>query len=63
MPNIGFTIRHLASFSLGFHGLKDHLYFNPPRASAPSECWSEPGSLRGHLGETRGLVLLVASLI
>ena len=22
MPNIGFTIRHLASFSLGFRGLK-----------------------------------------
>ena len=34
MPNIGFTIRHLASFSLGFRGLKGHLYLNP-RASAP----------------------------
>ena len=34
MPNFGFTIRHLASFSLGFHGLKGHLYLNP-RASAP----------------------------
>ena len=30
MPNIGFTICHLASFSLGFRGLKGHLYFNPP---------------------------------
>ena len=34
MPNIGFTIRHLASFSLGFRGLKGHHYFTP-RASAP----------------------------
>ena len=34
MPNFGFTIRHLASFSLGFRGLKGHLYLNP-RASAP----------------------------
>ena len=30
-PNLGFTICHLASFSLGFHGLKGHLYFKPPR--------------------------------
>ena len=34
MPNFGFTIRHLASFSLGFCGLKGHLYLNP-QASAP----------------------------
>ena len=34
MINIGFTIRHLASFSLGFRRLKGHLYLNP-RASAP----------------------------
>ena len=34
MPNFGFTILHLASFSLGFRGLKGHLYLNP-RASAP----------------------------
>src|SRR6187401_2664768 len=27
-----------------------------PRASAPHECWSETGVLRGHLKETRGLV-------
>ena len=34
MPSIDFTIRHLPSFSLGFRGLKGHLYLNP-RASAP----------------------------
>ena len=35
MPNIGFTICHLASFSLGFPEPEGHLYFSPPRASAP----------------------------
>ena len=29
MPNIGFTIRHLASFSLGFRGPKGYLYLHP----------------------------------
>ena len=58
MPNIGFTIHHLASFSLGLGQPKGHLYFNPP-GQCFSKCWSEMGSLRGHLGETRGLVLLV----
>ena len=38
---------------------KGHLYFNPP-GQRSFECWSKPSSLRGHLGETRGLVLLVA---
>ena len=34
MPNIGFTICHLASFSLVFPEPEGHLYLNP-RASAP----------------------------
>ena len=52
MPNIGFSIRHLA-FSLGFCGLKGHLYFNPPRASpslsvGPTErCPGLPGATLG----------------
>ena len=58
MPNIGFTIRHLASFSLGFRGLKGHLYLNPP-GQCSSECWSKQSHLQRHLGETRGLVLVV----
>ena len=59
MPNIGFTIRHLA-FSFPWVGLpKGHHYFTPP-GQCSSECWSELGSLRGHLGATRELVLLVA---
>ena len=61
MPNLGFTICHLA-FSLGFRGLMGHLILDPP-GQCSIECWSEPRSLRGDLGETRGLVLLVASLI
>ena len=39
-----------------------HLYFNPP-GQCLSKCWSEPSRLRGPLGETRGLVLLIACLI
>ena len=34
MPNLGFTICHLASFFLGFPEPEGHLYLNP-RASAP----------------------------
>ena len=30
MPNLGFTICHLASFSLGFPEPEGHLYLNPP---------------------------------
>ena len=56
MPNIGFTIRHLAPFSLEFCRLKGHLYFNPPplRGQCSSECWSNPehraGPSLGNLG-------------
>ena len=36
MPNLGFTIFHLASFSLGFPKPEGHvIYTPPPRASAP----------------------------
>ena len=41
-PNLGFTICHLASFSLGFPEPKGHLYFNPP-GQCFSKCWSELG--------------------
>ena len=57
MPNLGFTICHLA-FSLGFRGLKGQIYFKPP-GRCSSECWSKLSCLRGHLGETHGLVLVV----
>ena len=59
MPNLGFTICHLASFSLGFLEPEGHLIL-ASLGQCSSECWSELGSLRGHLGETRGLILLVA---
>ena len=52
MPNLGFTIRHLASFSLGFRGLKGHLYLNP-RASAPlsvGPTCQPPVATRGNSG-------------
>ena len=53
MPNIGFTIRHLASFSLGLGQPKGHLYFKPP-GQCSSECWSNPehraGPSLGNLG-------------
>ena len=47
-PNLGFTIRHLA-FSLGFRGLKGHLYFKPP-GQCSSECGSKLGDVRRPLG-------------
>ena len=40
MPNIGFTICHLAYFSLGFPEPEGHLILNPP-GSCSSECWSK----------------------
>ena len=40
MPNIGFTICDLASFSLGFRRLKGHLYFKHP-GQCSSKCWSK----------------------
>ena len=52
MPNIGFAIRYLASFSLGFCGLKSHLYLNP-RASAPlsvGPTCQPPVATRGNSG-------------
>ena len=39
------------------------IFILAPPGQCLSKCWSEPSSLRGHLGETRGLVLLVAWLI
>ena len=51
MPNLGFTIYHLAFF-LGFRGLKGHLYFKPPWASAPLSVgpkWEDCGATSGHL--------------
>ena len=50
MPNIGFTIRHLASFSLGFRGHKGHLYFNPP-GQCFSKCWSKLSDVRSYQGQ------------
>ena len=41
MPNIGFTILHLASFSLGSRAPEGHHYFTPPPGQCSSECWSE----------------------
>ena len=61
-PNFGFTICHLSLFPPGFLEPEGHLILTPP-GQCSFECWSEPSSLRGHLGETRGLVLLVAWLI
>ena len=40
MPNIGFTICHLASFSLGFPEPEGHLILTPP-GQCSSECWSK----------------------
>ena len=53
MPNLGFTICHLAPFSLGFRGLKGHLILTPP-GQCSSECWSNlehrVGPSLGNLG-------------
>ena len=52
MPNLGFTIRHLASFSLGFPEPEGHLYFKPPWASAPLSVgpnWAACGATSGKL--------------
>ena len=54
MPNFGFTIRHLASFSLGFRGLKGHLYFKPPRASAPLNVGPKWAACRATSGQLEG---------
>src|SRR3954471_23472249 len=62
-PNLGFTICLTTTyFSLGSRALEGHLYLAPP-GQCFSKCWFEPSRLRGHLGETRSLVLLVACLI
>mgnify|MGYP007007710920 CR=1 FL=1 len=39
-PNLGFTICHLASFSLGFPEPEGHLILTPP-GQCSSECWSK----------------------
>ena len=63
MPNIGFTIRHLAfSFPLGVVRPRVIIILTPP-GQCSFECWSELSRLRGPLLETRGLVLLVGCLI
>ena len=62
MPNLGFSISHLASFSLGFPEPEGHLILTPP-GQCLFECWSELSRLRGPLLETQGLVLLVGCLI
>ena len=49
MPNFGFTIRHLACFSLGFPEPEGHLYFSPP-GQCLSKCWSKPSDARRPLG-------------
>ena len=42
MPNLGFTICHLAYFSLGFLKPEGHLYLPPPPpGQCSSECWSK----------------------
>ena len=50
MPNLGFTICHLA-FSLGFHGLKGHLILNP-RASASLSVGPTQSTVRGRPSAT-----------
>jgi len=64
-PNLGFTICHLSLFPLGSADSRVIFIFPPPPPPGQcfSKCWSEPSNLWGHLGETRGLVLLVAWLI
>ena len=49
-PNIGFTICHLASFSLGLGQPKGHCYFKPP-GQCSSECWSNLSAAGGHQGQ------------
>ena len=50
MPNLGFTICHLASFSLGFPEPEGHLYFKPP-GQCSSECWSKLSDVRSYQGQ------------
>ena len=50
------------TFPLGVMLLRVIFILTPP-GQCFSKCWSEPSRLRVHLGETRGLVLLVACLI
>ena len=62
MPNIGFTIRHLAFFPWESR-IPRVIFILAPPGQCLSKCWSELSRLRGHLVETRGLVLLVGCLI
>ena len=61
MPNLGVTIFHLASFSLGFPEPAGHLILNPP-GQFSSECWSKPSDVRRPLGN-QGLCQPVVLLI
>ena len=53
---------HHLSLSLGSANPRVIFILAPP-GQCLSKCWSELSCLRGHLGETQSLVLLVASLI
>ena len=63
-PNLGFTIclPTTYTFPLGSADSRVIFILNPP-GQCSCECWSDTGSPRGHLRETRGLVLIVACLI
>ena len=50
MPNLGFTICHLASFSLGFPEPEGHLILAPP-GQCSSECWSKLSDVRSYQGQ------------
>src|SRR3954468_21764217 len=58
-PTLVLPFDYHLSLSLGSDQPEGHLYLAPP-GQCLSKCWSEPSNLRGHHGETRGLVLLVA---
>ena len=49
MPNFGFTICHVATFSLGFPEPEGHLILAPP-GQCLSKCWSKPSDVRRPLG-------------
>ena len=57
MPNLGFTIFHLASFSLVFPEPKGHLILTP-LGQCSSECWS---TLEHRAGPSLGNVGYVGS--
>ena len=54
--------RHTGLSKLPVGQPEGHLYFSPP-GQGLAKCWAEPSRLRGPLGETGGMVLLVGCLI